>query len=545
MRLIRRLPLAFAVLVLAAMPASCRGRRLAPRPVALGRAALRGRLQAFRLRQPERAEGRRRAARLSGHLRQPQPRRRRREGRARGSHRAHLRHADDELAGRGRHRIRPPRRGGALPGRFLVGDLPPACGGALARRHAGDARRRDLLLRGPQGEQPAIRLLLQERHAGRADRRARGHLHLRREGQPRAAADRRPASGPAEALVGGNRAGRKEARRHANDPGAAARLGSVSAEGVRSRAARRSTSACADYWGKDLPVNVGKNNFARDPQRVFPRRHRHAGGVQGRSARLPSGERAPATGRRPTTSRPCATGGWCWRSSPSARAASCRPSCSTCAGPSSRTSACAAPSTSRSTYEDINRTLFFGQYERINSFFEGTELASEGLPQGKELAILESLRDKVPPEVFTTPYQKPGRRQRGGAARQPARGAFDLLKEAGYEQRGRQLVQQGPASPSLSSSSASTRPSSATCCPTSRRSSGSASASPYASSTPRSTRTALRSLRFRHRHRGSGRSPCRPATSSATIGARTPPTGPARATSPASRMRASTRSSTG
>jgi microcin C transport system substrate-binding protein len=90
-------------------------------------------------------------------------------------------------------------------------------------------------------------------------------------------------------------------------------------------------------------------------------------------------------------------------------------------------------------YEDINRTLFFGQYERIDSFFEGTELAAEGLPQGKELAILESLRDKVPPEVFTVPYRNPV----GGnaeAQRANLRRAFDLLKEAGYEQRGRQLV---------------------------------------------------------------------------------------------------------
>jgi len=90
-------------------------------------------------------------------------------------------------------------------------------------------------------------------------------------------------------------------------------------------------------------------------------------------------------------------------------------------------------------YEDINRTLFFGQYERIDSFFEGTELAAEGLPQGKELAILESLRDKLPPEVFTSPYRNPV----GGnaeAQRANLRRAFDLLKEAGYEQRGRQLV---------------------------------------------------------------------------------------------------------
>jgi microcin C transport system substrate-binding protein len=60
----------------------------------------------------------------------------------------------------------------------------------------------------------------------------RSRLHLRREEQPRAAADRRPASDPAEALVGGSRAGREEARRHANDPGGAARVRPLSPEGV-------------------------------------------------------------------------------------------------------------------------------------------------------------------------------------------------------------------------------------------------------------------------------------------------------------------------
>ena len=41
-------------------------------------------------------------------------------------------------------------------------------------------------------------------------------------------------------------------------------------------------------------------------------------------------------------------------------------------------------------FEDINRTIFYGLYRRVNSFFAGTELASSGLPQGKELAILET-----------------------------------------------------------------------------------------------------------------------------------------------------------
>src|SRR6476661_9594145 len=58
-------------------------------------------------------------------------------------------------------------------------------------------------------------------------------------------------------------------------------------------------------------------------------------------------------------------------------------------------------------FEGMNRQFFFGQYKRVNSYFEGTELACSELPQGEELKILEGLRDKVPPEVFTTPYANP------------------------------------------------------------------------------------------------------------------------------------------
>jgi microcin C transport system substrate-binding protein len=90
-------------------------------------------------------------------------------------------------------------------------------------------------------------------------------------------------------------------------------------------------------------------------------------------------------------------------------------------------------------FEEMNKQMFFGQYKRINSYFDGTELASSGLPQGQELEILETVRDKVPPEVFTTPYTNPV----GGNAenvRANLREATRLLKDAGYEIRNQKLV---------------------------------------------------------------------------------------------------------
>jgi microcin C transport system substrate-binding protein len=89
-------------------------------------------------------------------------------------------------------------------------------------------------------------------------------------------------------------------------------------------------------------------------------------------------------------------------------------------------------------FEEMNKQIFFNQYQRISSYFP-TELAAKGLPAGKELELLETVRDKAPPEVFTTPYSNPV----GGTpdnVRNNLREALRLFKDAGYEIRNQQLV---------------------------------------------------------------------------------------------------------
>jgi len=90
-------------------------------------------------------------------------------------------------------------------------------------------------------------------------------------------------------------------------------------------------------------------------------------------------------------------------------------------------------------FEEMNKQIFYGQYKRIASYFEGTELAATGLPAGRELELLETVRDKVPPELFQKPYTNP---VNGSAekVRSNLREALRLLKEAGYEIRDQQLV---------------------------------------------------------------------------------------------------------
>ncbi|HEY5963330.1 MAG TPA: extracellular solute-binding protein [Xanthobacteraceae bacterium] len=90
-------------------------------------------------------------------------------------------------------------------------------------------------------------------------------------------------------------------------------------------------------------------------------------------------------------------------------------------------------------FEEMNRQIFYGQYKRIASYFEGLDLAARGVPEGAELAILETVRDKVPADLFTKPYTNPV----GGSpesTRANLRDGVRLLREAGYEIRDQRLV---------------------------------------------------------------------------------------------------------
>lgn len=84
-------------------------------------------------------------------------------------------------------------------------------------------------------------------------------------------------------------------------------------------------------------------------------------------------------------------------------------------------------------YEEMNRTVFFGEYDRIPSYFYPTELASSGLPEGAELAILKDAEKAgpIPPEVFTEPFANPVAMD-GTAARSNLRQALKLFADAGW-----------------------------------------------------------------------------------------------------------------
>ena len=97
-------------------------------------------------------------------------------------------------------------------------------------------------------------------------------------------------------------------------------------------------------------------------------------------------------------------------------------------------------------FEALNKQIFFGQYKRIASYFEGTELAATGLPTGRELEFLETVRDKVPAELFTKAYSNPVS-DNPTAVRTNQREALRLFREASYDMVNQQLVNRNTSEP--------------------------------------------------------------------------------------------------
>ncbi|MEN2978721.1 extracellular solute-binding protein [Tistrella bauzanensis] len=89
-------------------------------------------------------------------------------------------------------------------------------------------------------------------------------------------------------------------------------------------------------------------------------------------------------------------------------------------------------------FEWSNKTLFYGAYTRTDSYFENSSMASSGVPEGAELALLEPFRDQLPEALFTEPYAVP-RTDGSGSNREGLKAAYEILQDAGYEVRNGKL----------------------------------------------------------------------------------------------------------
>lgn len=83
-------------------------------------------------------------------------------------------------------------------------------------------------------------------------------------------------------------------------------------------------------------------------------------------------------------------------------------------------------------FEWSNKRFAYGSYTRTDSYFDNSEMAATGLPQGRELAILEQYKAKLPPEIFTQAPTVP-KTDGKGDNRANLREAMKLLDEAGYK----------------------------------------------------------------------------------------------------------------
>jgi microcin C transport system substrate-binding protein len=81
-------------------------------------------------------------------------------------------------------------------------------------------------------------------------------------------------------------------------------------------------------------------------------------------------------------------------------------------------------------FEWTNKTIMYGAYERTVSVFQNSDMMSKGPPSADEVTLLEPFRDKLPAEVFGEPYVPPVS-DGTGQNRDQLRKAAQLLKDAG------------------------------------------------------------------------------------------------------------------
>jgi microcin C transport system substrate-binding protein len=187
-----------------------------------------------------------------------------------------------------------------------------------------------------------------------------------------------------------------------------------------------------DYWGKDLPINRGRHNFDRIRIEYFAD---YNSAFEGFKA-------GTYTFRNEASSKIWATGydfpaiekGWAVKDTP--------PDGTLASGQSF------IFNLRRAKFQDIrvreaiglmfnfewsNKTLFYGIYARINSFWENSHLKAAGLPKDGELALLRPLADTLPDGVLDSEAVLAPTSSERQLDRRNLRRASALLDEAGWE----------------------------------------------------------------------------------------------------------------
>src|SRR5215467_2729532 len=94
-------------------------------------------------------------------------------------------------------------------------------------------------------------------------------------------------------------------------------------------------------------------------------------------------------------------------------------------------------------FEWTNKNIMYESYQRTHSVFQNSDMMAVGKPSADELALLESFRGKVPDEVFGEPFVPPVS-DGSGHDRSLLRKASALLQQAGFVIKdGKRVTPQG------------------------------------------------------------------------------------------------------
>ena len=197
-----------------------------------------------------------------------------------------------------------------------------------------------------------------------------------------------------------------------------------------------------DYWGKDLPVNAGRHNFDQIRMDVYRDTNiayeAFMGGsidvrLESTPTRWKTGYKTEAVAKGFIKVKENLVRGPLWFLG---------------IGMNGRQPQFQDPKTREAlTYafdwEWTNKNIFHSMYERSTSYFANTELAHQGVPKGKELALLEPYRDQLDPRIFTKPFLLPDTSGTQQGLRANLKKASDLLNEAGWKIINGRLVRDG------------------------------------------------------------------------------------------------------
>lgn len=186
-----------------------------------------------------------------------------------------------------------------------------------------------------------------------------------------------------------------------------------------------------DYWGKDLPINRGRHNFDTIRIEYFADYNSAFEGFKAGTYSF----RSEASSKIWATAYdfPAIEKGWVVKDTP--------PDGTLSSGQSFLFNL------RRERFQDIrvrkaigmmfnfewsNKTLFYGIYSRMQSFWENSYLKASGMPQAGELAFLTPLADILPPGVLDSPAVTPPISSERQLDRKKLRAASTLLDEAGW-----------------------------------------------------------------------------------------------------------------